>query len=679
MGPGVLTLLWAGSAFAVGSDTAHSVLAIADSGGVPGLIAPTAPPDSGRSKDTAKGPRVRVPLPKPWSDTTPAWPIPVRAGSAGWALDQAFRDGVQDVPWRRNFEFDGMWESWQPWTGLPLEERPARLSWDGPSLAGAGDAGPLSGMALEPTTTPGFGGVPVRWIRPDSLPSDTPSTSLHFFRDALASYRFGFEFGRAVWGPWGISVGMETRSAQAVPWLYRDQIQDLFQGSFGRLRQDLPAAGQGPGQDDAQWQAVVTRGGADSRLDIGWTWTDLRRGVPDPTGVWGGTALPPLPGDDSRSGFFARWIGQADLLRVETSLRIVQEQWSWWSWADSGAPVAAFGDQQREDATGRIRWGDDSWGLGVEGSGKILTGSRIVPLLAVDVNEDEERGGAFAQTRLGSFHAQAGAGWTRLSSSENAVHGDWDARSGVEWTDSVLSGRLQYSRAVKLPDEDVERPDPLLETFPAPGLLPELRDLVELRASVRPLRGWTLDAAGAILAIHQAIQPLDAPTSADSVVARDLGMELANAGRVLGCSGQVGAGWAGKTLRARTEWALGWTGLPDQPLDGQRDPRLPQWQSRSNIGWSHDALGGRMQVGIDADLRTWGESWSWVGIASDANAHAVRLPASSETDLEFRVGIKSFVIDWWLENIFDERQTPAPGWTPLGIHAGWGITWNFGG
>jgi hypothetical protein len=206
-----------------------------------------------------------------------------------------------------------------------------------------------------------------------------------------------------------------------------------------------------------------------------------------------------------------------------------------------------------------------------------------------------------------------------------------------------------------------------------------MRDLVELQASLRPLRGWTFDAAGAFLAVHQAIQPLDAPTAMDSVVTRDQGMELANAARVLGCSGQLGAGWAGKTFRARTQWAYGWTGLPGEPLDGQRDPRLPQWQSRSNIGWTHDVLGGRMKVRIDADLRTWGESWSWVGSATDANAHALRLPASSETDLEFQVGIRSFVIDWWLENIFDERQSPAPGWTPLGVHAGWGITWNFGG
>jgi hypothetical protein len=48
-------------------------------------------------------------------------------------------------------------------------------------------------------------------------------------------------------------------------------------------------------------------------------------------------------------------------------------------------------------------------------------------------------------------------------------------------------------------------------------------------------------------------------------------------------------------------------------------------------------------------------------------------------DLECQVGIRTFVIDWRIENFFDERQVPAVGWTPPGIRAGWGITWNFGG
>jgi hypothetical protein len=582
------------------------------------------------------------------------------------------------MPWRRDFDFDGMWESWQPWTGLPLEESPARLSWDGPSLAGAGDAGPLAGIAVVPCGGTGFGGRTSPWIRPDSIPSDTPSTSLQFYRGALASYSFGLEFSRAVYGPWGISLGTETRSSQARTWLYRDQIQDLFQGTFGRNRQDLPAAGQSPGQDDAQWQAVVTRGGPDSRLDIGWNWTDLRRGVPDPSSVWGETAKPPLPGEDSRSGWFARWVAQDDLLRMDWTFRTVQEQWSWQAWTDSGSPVAAFGNQQREDGEAHVRWGDDSWGAGVDGSGRILVGSRVAPFLDPSVNEDQERGGVFADAHHGGFRAHAGAGWTRLSTSEDRILTAWDARGGVDWSDSIWTGSAQYSRSVKLPDEDVERPDPLLRTLPAPGLSPELRDLAELRGSVVPVHGWSLDAAGAFLQLHQAIQPLATPDATDSVTTRDQALQLSNAGQVLGWSGQVGTGWSGKSVHARTQWALGWTGRPGASLS-RRDTRLPQWQSRSNLGWSRGLLGGRLRVQLDADLRTWGESWAWTGVPQSTQAHTVRLPASSQMDLECQVGIRTFVIDWRIENFFDERQVPAVGWTPPGIRAGWGITWNFGG
>jgi hypothetical protein len=90
-------------------------------------------------------------------------------------------------------------------------------------------------------------------------------------------------------------------------------------------------------------------------------------------------------------------------------------------------------------------------------------------------------------------------------------------------------------------------------------------------------------------------------------------------------------------------------------------------------------LEGKLRVQVDADLRTWGESWTWTGIAQDASAHSVRQPPSSQLDMECQVGIRTFVIDWRIENILDERQIPAAGWTPPGIRAGWGVTWNFGG
>jgi hypothetical protein len=314
----------------------------------------------------------------------------------------------------------------------------------------------------------------------------------------------------------------------------------------------------------------------------------------------------------------------------------------------------------------------------VEGSGRILAGTRDVSQLDSTVDEDQERGGAFVDTHRGGFRADAGAGWTRLSTSDDRILTAWDARVGAEWTDSVSTVSARCSRSVKLPDEDVERPDPLLRTLPASGLSPELRDLAELRASVTPVRGWSLDAAGAFLQVHNAIQPAAVPSASNSVASRDQAFRLANVGRVLGWSGQMGTGWTGKSVHARTQWALGWTGLPGASLS-RRDTRLPQWQSRSNLGWSRGLLEGRLRVQVDADLRIWGESWTWTGVSDDASAHAVRLPSSSQLDLECQVGIRTFVIIWRIENVLDERQVPAAGWTPPGIRAGWGITWNFGG
>ncbi|MBK9575708.1 MAG: hypothetical protein IPO40_01405 [Fibrobacteres bacterium] len=83
-------------------------------------------------------------------------------------------------------------------------------------------------------------------------------------------------------------------------------------------------------------------------------------------------------------------------------------------------------------------------------------------------------------------------------------------------------------------------------------------------------------------------------------------------------------------------------------------------------------------LSVNADLRIWGSRLAWVPV-SDSLARGTELKASSQTDLETLVTIKTFTIQWRLENIFDELQAPAPGWNPLGIRAGWGITWSFGG
>ena len=666
MGPGILIALLAASIAAIPAP-ADTLAA----GSLPDSVARTA-----AGRDTARPARVRHPLPPSLRDRSPAWGLPVRSGSAGGALDQAFREGASAVPWRSNFEFDGMYESWTPWCGLPLEERASRLAWDGPSLAGAGDAGPLAGSAVQAFATAGPGGAARREILPDPAPSDTPSTALHFYRGALASYRFGLDFSRAVWGPWGFRLSTETRSAQTRAWMYRDQIQDLFQGSFGRSRQDLPAQGRSPGQDDQQWEAALVRGDSTSRMDLGWTWVDLRRGVPDPAHRWNGPDLSALPASQGRSGWFGRWTSQEGAWSIRTDLRTAQDQWNWWGWSDSGAPVAVSGDLMREDGSISLRRGDSTAGAGVRARGRVVSGTRAVPGLGTDVDEDLERAALFADGRKGMLSWEVSGGWTRLSGSDDRLETQPDWAAQATWGDSSRIS-LSISRQATLPDEESQRPDPLLRTAPAEGLPSQIQDLLEVRSRLQLSRAWWLEGSGAFLSRRHSIQPLAVPRGTDSA-GRIGAFRLADAGTTAGWSGEAGVGWADDPWRVRTLWSLGWTGLPDGGLS-RRDPRIPCWQSRSTAGWRRDFLDGRLKARLDLDLRMWGESWAWTSAATDTFARAERLPAASQLDLETQVAIRTFVIVWRIENILDSRQIPAVGWTPPGIRAGWGITWNFGG
>lgn len=665
MGPGILIALLVGFA---------SALAAPDSTAQPSLSAP--PADSAR-RDSSRSARVRVPLAPAWKERASSWEIPARAGSAGGALVQAFRDGAQALPWRDNFEFDGMFETWTPWTGFPLEERLSRASWDGPSLSGAGDAGPLAGSAILEQVRRGLGGVPVREILPDPVPSDTPSTGIHFYRAALASYRFGLDFSRAIWGPWGLRVATETRSAQTRSWMYRDQIQDLFQGSFGRSREDLPAQGRSPGQDDQQWEIALVRGDSTSRLDLGWTWVDLRRGIPDPRKTWNGGDRAPFPGKDARSGFFGTWVREREDWTVRARWRAVEEHWNWMSWSDSGGPVPVSGNELRQTGDLSVRRELGGSGIGLRLQGLLVSGDRSVPLLSTDVDEDQERGAVFFEGRSGRIGWNLEAGWSRLSTTTEHLVREPDWSASLTVGDSAANATVSGSRQVAMPDASSERPDPVLRTVPVQNLEPELQDLGQARASIGLGGGLRLEAGAAFLAREDARQPLAVPR-AGAVASRSDAFRLANVGNTQGGSGDLGLSWKGGRWRARSDWALGWTGLPGRGLSSA-DPRLPRWNGRSNLGWGRELLDGRLRLRFDADVRSIGESWAWTSPSSDTTARAVRQPPSNLLDLEMQVGIRTFLIDWWIENLLDQRRVPAPGWTPPGIRAGWGITWSFGG
>ncbi len=615
---------------------------------------------------------------RPMADSAPAWEIPIRSTAPGTALDQAFRDGQTAVPWRSIAELDGMWETWARWPGLLIDPAPVRLSWAGPSLAGASDAGPFSGRGIEKFTRTGMEGRASHWVVPLQVAPDTPSTALEFYRGALASYRFGMEFNRAVSGPWGVSVAMETRSAQSRYWMYRDQIQDMFQGSFGRGRGELPSHGRSAGQDDVQWQGVISRGGESSRLDFGLTWSDLRRGQPDPQKEWNDADRPVFPASQGRSGFFGRWNWQDPDWKLAMVARDVSEDWQWAALAVNGAPRLSEGkvDHLEWDGSVSRRFGSFEMGPVVQIGSR--QGSQNAPGAIPRVDEDQQRAGLSATWTKPSFATRTEGGWTRLSSSDNRLTGAWDGQAKLAWGDSasLVGGEIGWSRQNRMPSEANLRADPLMQVIFRPEISPEATDLSQTNLRWRPVSFLTLDAGGAFLAVTDAWQPLTVPV-AGKLTARRSAMSNANAGSVLGWTAQGGlslrkAGW-----RARTEWSYAQRSLPGES-PALQDPRWAQVHSRSNAGWTGKLLEGRVGLSIDGDLRTWSRRLAWVPV-SDSLARGTELKASSQTDLEALVTIKTFTIQWRLENIFDELQAPAPGWNPLGIRAGWGITWSFGG
>lgn len=614
----------------------------------------------------------------PLADSAPAWNIPMRSAAPGWALDQAFRDGAIGVPWRSIAELDGMWETWARWPGLVQDAAPTRFAWAGPSLAGAGDGGPFSGRALEQSPRTGIGGTTSHWIVPLPAVSDTPSTALEFYRGALASYRFGMEFNRAVTKFWGASVAMEARSAQSRNWVYRDQIQDMFQGSFGRGRADLPSHGRSAGQDDVQWQGVITRGDESSRFDFGLTWTDLRRGQPDPEKGWNDADRPVYDASQARSGFFGRWTWQDPDWKLRWVGRDISEDWQWAALPSVGPVRIAQGRLDHLEMDGSLLRRVGAFDVGPQFQMGTHQGSQIAPGVPSNVDEDEERGALVISGNLGSFQTQAAGGWTRLSGSDNRISGAWDGQANLAYGDPTASvgGKLGWARQNRLPSEANLRPDPLFQGVTGTGLLPEATDLLQTGLHWRPWTFLTVDASGAFLAVTDAWQPLVAP-QVGKFASRRAAMSVANSGSVLGWSGQGGLGLRKGGWRARTEWGYSQRGLPGESPASQ-DPRWAQLHSRSNLGWTGALLEGRVLVAVDADLRMWGSRLAWVPV-SDSLARGAQLEASSQTDIETLVTIQTFTIQWRLENIFDERQTPAVGWNPLGIRAGWGITWSFGG
>lgn len=628
-------------------------------------------------KDSARSDSGR--MPPGLEDRTPAWAIPDRDGSAGGALNEAFRLGDPNVPWARVFEYDGMWEDWSPWPSLPIVERAVRLSWTGSSLAGASDAGPLQVVAVAKESEPGMGGAPIRRELSAPSPVDTPRTELQFWRGALASYRFGLDFSRAVAGPWGIALRMGTRSAQGRSWMYRDQIQDMFQGSFGRAREDLPANGRSPGQDDVQWEMVVSRATPGLLIEAGWNWVDLQRGIPDPRMRWGATTdLPPILGQDSRSGWFGRVLGKSDEISVSVSGRMVGQDWKYAGWNDSGAFVPVVGSVDHQEVEGDLHWGGALVRLGATGRGALRTGNTSSS--TVTFQEDVERfGGYVAVGGSDGLRFKLDAGWSRLNDPYNRTMSGPDGLVAVDWSGASLRSHTRVSRELRFPDWEVSiLPDPLLRTLPSRNLSTEERWFAETRQSLQPWRWLSLDAGAAALLIDDAIQPVSVPTVRSYTMDEHFAMRLANAkATVRGWSGQLGARASWSQAWIGSQWAFGATMAPGEDFSGLRDLRYPVLNSRTSLGWEGKLLDGRVSAASSMSLRLWSSSVQQSDTAG--STVLVALPGGMQLDWENRLQIKTFAIFWRLENLLDDRQIPAVGWTPPGIRSGWGITWNFGG
>jgi hypothetical protein len=613
--------------------------------------------------------------------------LPGREGSASGALREAMHGGAFDVPWILSAELDGQAEAWLPWAGLPLRETVVPAQGGEDLLAGAGGAGPLSIGAVAARTRPGWGGLDERLLLPHPSATDTPRTHIHFWRGAVNSYRFGFGLSRAVVGPWSLDLRMNTRSAPGRFWEYRQQVNDMF-GPRGKP-QGLPYQGKGPGQDDVRWEAVVRRDLAGGILDLGWNWVEVDRGVPHPLSTWD-SLLPKSEAYTARSGFFGRLNLERQDWSLQASAREETQDWALPAWTDTGSRGTASGSETR-------RFGDLRLGLGptsirgfLEARYENQDGSASVPRAVGEFDspfqDDRLRVGTSGQALLGGFRLEAGAGWNRLERAAEKVSPDvrgmqgFDGRAALRWESDVLHGLVGWNRSVVLPGFDqTERPDPLLPRLESRDLIPEARDVLQMRGSLAT-GAFGAELGAALLQVSDPLRPAILPGEGnDFEPERHEVLRLDNrAESVLGWALEAGVHGAWRWFDGSVRIGYGHTGLPGEPLGGRRDPTEAAMRSRSSLRWSAELLPGRFRATSTVALSTWSETRHYVPIGI-SDAGLMELPGDWNLDLENRCEIRTFELFWRIENLGHRRQMVLPGWTPLGIRSGWGVVWNFGG
>lgn len=595
-----------------------------------------------------------------------------RSPTLAGTLDEAFLEG-DAVPATRNADQDGLQEDWSLFPGLPL---PLGLGLsDGPSLSSAQGnawAGPPSGDSLESRRQAGLGGAPWLLLRQATSLPDTPLTRIGFWRGAVGAYRFGLDLERRLTNSVGLRVSTQARAYPSRKWNYRDQIYNAYVGTAGRTLADLPVHGTTPGLDEMRWEMALSTPLPGGALEGGWRRSDVSRGWPDPSD----TVTLPASGLENSTEGFVQWTSGVSRLHTEGGLSfgsLTQTRPRWALESDS-TPEASF---QGSDVKARAqaRWEGDGWSLGPEALFLRLDGTKDAtsPWLA----QLHREGLAFRAGDTAGFGLEAGAGLTQGTVADRDIDAleDWNLTG--RWTHPRVRAEVATSRWHRIPllTESV-----LGETstrwLPSSSLQPQRTDLQEASLRLSPWRFLSLDGGLAFVTLDNRIAPLGLVTDRSPSLQSD-----ANALRLSNLAGTAsGLGWRTGLRLGIGGWSLR-SELSRSRMEtpsGAVDLSLPQFWTRTILDWQGRVLADHMLLNARLGLRTTSESFAWASTGT-GSATRVRLSPTTLIDLETRFEIGRFGLYWNLQNLGDQKASPVPGWSALGVRSGFGVHWTLAG
>lgn len=592
-----------------------------------------------------------------------------RSPTASGSLDEAFLQGAS-TPSVRNFDQNGLQEDWSLFPGLPL---PLVLGLaEGPSTSfsqGNAWASPQTGDTLSTDRQPGLGGAPWLLLRQATSLPDTPQTRIAFWRGAVGAYRFGLDLERRLTNSVGLRASTQVRAYPARKWAYREQINSSYLSS-SRTLADLPTHGITPGLDEMRWElalATLLPGGA---LEGGWRWIDASRGWSDPSD----TLDLPLSGLDNRQEGYLQWSAGGSRLRTEggasiAGLTLEQPQWS----LDSSTAITGFSGIQSQ-GRGSLRWLGDGWSLGPTALALWQDGT---PTTGGNWSAIVHREGL--EARLGDtlglgLRAQAGLTQGTVADQDIRPLEDWSAQGG--WAHQKFAVQLGSSRWHRIPllTESVLG-EAATRWLPNTGLGAERSDLQEASLRLSPWRFVSLDGSVALLAMDNRLAPRTAATAANSVATDTGTLRLSNQA---GTSN--GFGWRAGMRLALGGWQLRSEACRSQleTPSGAVDLSLPQVWTRTVLDWQGRVLAGHMLLNARLGVKTTSQSYAWIPLGN-GTATRTRLPASTLADLETRFEIGRFGLYWNLQNLGNQKTSPVPGWSALGVRSGFGIHWILAG